>query len=315
MKRTKMRFIAFISLAIALFSVALLAGQVKANKHLAGRIPVIAAAGDIACDPQDPSYNNARGTANKCRMKATSDLLINAGLAAVLPLGDEQYEIGTSSAFQQSYDRTWGRVKSISHPVVGNHEYATPDAKGYYSYFGSAAGDSSKGYYSYDIGSWHLIALNSSCSEVGGCGVGSPQEQWLKADLAAHPNVCTLAYWHQPRFSSGKHGSDPAYDAFWKNLYAAKAEIVLNGHDHTYERFAPQTPDGAKDATRGIREFVVGSGGKNHYSFEKIEPNSEVRNADTYGVINLTLHPNSYDWQFVPEKGKSFTDSGRGYCH
>jgi hypothetical protein len=137
----------------------------------------------------------------------------------------------------------------------------------------------------------------------------------LKADLAAHRNACTLAYWHHPRFSSGKHGSDLAYDAFWKDLYAAKAEIVLNGHDHTYERFAPQSPDGRTDAKRGIREFVVGTGGKNHYSFESIQPNSEVRNADTYGVLKLTLHSKSYDWRFVPEKGKTFTDSGNGSCH
>lgn len=137
----------------------------------------------------------------------------------------------------------------------------------------------------------------------------------MKADLKAHPNVCTLAYWHHPRFSSGEHGSDSNYDTFWKNLYEAGAEIVLNGHDHDYERFAPQSPDAKADNTRGIREFVVGTGGKNHYKFVSIQPHSEVRNADTYGVLKLTLHPKSYTWQFVPEAGKTYTDSGNSSCH
>jgi hypothetical protein len=196
---------------------------------------------------------------------------------------------------------------------VGNHEYHTAGASGYFSYFGAAAGDPTKGYYSYDIGTWHIIALNSNCSRVGGCGVGSPQEQWLKADLAAHPNMCTLAYWHHPRFSSGDHGSNTSYDAFWKAIYAAGVEIVLNGHDHSYERFAPQNPSGAADPN-GIQEFVVGTGGKNHYAFGTIKANSVVRNSDTYGVLKLTLHPTSYDWQFVPEAGKTFTDTGTRNC-
>lgn len=280
--------------------------------------PVIAAAGDIACDPKSSSYNDGNGTKTNCHMKATSDLLVNSNLAAVLPLGDIQYEYGNFQAFQESYDRTWGRVKSISRPAVGNHEYynSNADASGYFQYFGKeAAGDAKKGYYSYDIGKWHLIALNSNCSKVGGCKKDSPQEQWLKADLAAHPNTCTLAYWHHPRFSSGEHGSDSDYDAFWQDLYQAGVEIVLNGHDHDYERFAPQDPSGKIDSQRGIRQFVVGTGGKNHYEFKTIEPNSEVRNADTYGVLKLTLHPTGYSWQFVPEAGQSFTDSGKDSCH
>lgn len=312
-----MRFITPVLLTISLFSFGyVLATQSKQVKPIAtGEDPVIAAAGDVACDPKSTNYNGGNGTADACHMKATSNLLVNADLAAVLPLGDNQYEIGTLSAFQQSYNPTWGRVKSITRPAVGNHEYSTAGAKDYYSYFGAAAGEPSKGYYSYDIGRWHIIALNSNCSEVGGCGAGSPQEHWLKADLKAHPNACTLAYWHHPRFSSGEHGSDSNYDAFWKDLYAAGAEIVLNGHDHDYERFAPQSPDAKADATRGIREFVVGTGGKNHYKFTNIRANSEVRNADTYGVLKLTLHPKSYTWGFVPEAGKTFTDSGSGSCH
>ncbi|MGL5804626.1 MAG: metallophosphoesterase family protein [Xenococcaceae cyanobacterium] len=278
--------------------------------------PVIAAAGDIACDPTSSNYNRGNGTADSCHMKATSDLLIDANLSAVLPLGDNQYESGSLEAFQKSYDPTWGRVKSITRPVVGNHEYSTSGAYGYFRYFGAAVtGDWSKGYYSYNLGNWHIIALNSNCSQVEGCGENSPQQKWLKADLAEHRKTCTLAYWHHPRFSSGMHGNDTDYDIFWKDLYQAGVEVVLNGHDHDYERFAPQTPDAQADSTRGVRQFVVGTGGKSHYGFGKPEPNSEVRNADTYGVLMLTLHSNSYSWQFVPEAGKSFTDSGSDKCH
>ena len=165
------------------------------------------------------------------------------GYAAVLLLGDIQYEDGAYSKFLASYDPSWGRVKSITKPAPGNHEYQSGSAADYYRYFGAAAGDPAKGYYSYDLGGWHLVALNSNCSFVGGCGAGSPQEQWLRADLAAHPASCTLAYWHHPRFSSGAHGSDATYTAFWQALYDANAEVVLVGHDHDYERFAPQTSE------------------------------------------------------------------------
>jgi acid phosphatase type 7 len=311
------RFLAPVSLVISLSSFGyILATQSKEVKPAkASKDPIVAAAGDIACAPTSPNYNRGNGTADACHMKATSNLIVNADLAAVLPLGDIQYETGTASAFQQSYNPTWGRVKSITRPAVGNHEYATTDAKDYYSYFGAAAGDPSKGYYSYNVGKWHIIALNSNCSEVGGCGAGSPQEQWLQADLKAHPSACTLAYWHHPRFSSGEHGSDSNYDAFWQDLYASGAEVVLNGHDHDYERFAPQSPHAKADEKRGIRQFVVGTGGKNHYRFVSNQPYSQVRNSDTYGVLKLTLHPQSYTWEFVPEAGKTFTDSGSGSCH
>jgi hypothetical protein len=246
--------------------------------------PVIAAAGDIACEPS----SIREGNSSTCQMKATSDLLVDRGLAAVLPLGDIQYEYGTFPAFQKSYDPTWGRVKSISRPVPGNHEYYTADASGYYTYFGKIAGDPKKGYYSYDLGDWHLIALNSNCSDVS-CEAGSPQEEWLKADLAAHPNACTIAYWHHPRFSSGTHGNDENLALFWQHLYEADVEIVLSGHDHTYERFAPQSPEAIRDDTKGVRQFVVGTGGKNLYKFKNIQPNSEVRNHETYGVLKLTV--------------------------
>jgi hypothetical protein len=268
--------------------------------------PVIAAGGDIAC-----ASNVA--TSTTCRQLYTSDILVAGGIDAVAPLGDLQYESGTLSAFQTYYDPTWGRVKSITHPAVGNHEYGTSGASGYYTYFGSAAGDPSKGYYSYDLGAWHVVVLNSQCSAVA-CNAGSPQEQWLRADLAAHPNVCTLAYWHHPRFSSGTtHGSNMTYQPFWQALYDYGADVVMNGHEHNYERFAPQSPTGVADPN-GIREFVAGTGGKGHYGFGTPIANSQVRNSTTFGVLKLTLHATSYDWQFVPEAGATFTDSGTAAC-
>ena len=277
--------------------------------------PVIAGAGNIACDPASPSFNNGSGTAAACQQRATSDLLVARHLAAVFTLGDNQYENGSPAAFGQVYDPAWGRVRTITHPAIGNHDYQTAGAAGYFGYFGAAAGDPARGYYSYTIGSWHIVVLNSECNQVGGCGTGSPQEQWLRADLAAHPALCTLAYWHEPRFSSGTSGGNVGYDAFWRDLYAAGADVVLNGHDHDYQRFAPQSPDGVLDQARGIREFVVGTGGKGHDSFGAIQPNSEVRNNSTFGVLALTLHPGSYDWAFVPIAGQTFTDAGSMACH
>src|SRR6266498_984505 len=234
---------------------------------LAASDPVIAAAGDIACDPDNSSFNGGAGTSNSCRQKYTSDLLVNSNFAAVLPLGDNQYYCGGYDAFMQSYDLTWGKVKAITHPVVGNHEYLTSGgtgctpanggAAGHFSYYGAAAGQPGQGYYSYDIGAWHLIALNSNCGDAGGCSSSSPQGQWLEADLAAHSNLCTLAYWHIPLFSSGGRASSNS-QSFWQTLYNHNADLILAGHDHIYERFAPQTPSGTLDTARGIREFIVG---------------------------------------------------------
>jgi hypothetical protein len=199
--------------------------------------------------------------------------------------------------------------------VPGNHEYLVSGAAGYYSYYGAAAGDPNKGYYSYDLGSWHIIALNGECSFVGGCGAGSPQEAWLRADLAAHPAACTLAYWHEPKFSSSTPDSTSSFQTFWNDLYAAGAEVVLNGHIHNYERFAPQNPSGDADPN-GLRQFVVGTGGKGLVSSGSSPlATSQVRNASTYGVLSMTLRNGSYDWSFVPEAGKTFTDSGTTSCH
>jgi hypothetical protein len=254
----------------------------------------------------------------------------------VLPLGDDQYECGYLKDFNKYYERSWGRMKALTRPIIGNHEYTTSSdqanpcynapagAPGYFQYFGNAASPTEpgcvvncKGYYSYDLGSWHIIALNSVCGQVGGCHKGSPQEVWLRNDLAAHPAQCTLAYWHYPRFSSSNSGT--AYtsylSALWQDLYNAKAEVVLNAHDHVYERFAPMDTAGNLDRANGIRGFIVGTGGKKPMSFASIHPNSEVRNSGTYGVLKMTLRPSGYDWKFVPTAGSTFTDSGSESCH
>ena len=270
--------------------------------------PVIAAAGDIACDPVDPDFNGGSGTPSRCRQQATATLL--EGATAVLPLGDNQYEDGTLSAYQQSYglSSSWGSYNDVAYPVPGNHEYNTLDAADYFAYFGAAAGDPALGYYSFDLGSWHLVALNSER------GTGSVQTEWLRADLSATTKPCILAYWHAPRFSSGNHGNDLDSDAFWHELYNAHADVVLNGHDHHYERFALQNPLGVADP-EGIREFVVGTGGKSHAGFPTVQPNSEVRDSSTYGVLRLTLQSYAYHWQFVAEEGETFTDTGTTSCH
>jgi acid phosphatase type 7 len=269
-----------------------------------GGDPTIAAAGDIACDSSTPG-------ATTCHQAATADLLAAGNFTAVLSLGDHQYPSGALDDFNAYYDPTWGRVKAKTYPAPGNHEYQTSGAAGYFTYFGDRAGPTGRGYYSFNVGSWHLISLNSEISTAA----GSAQETWLKTDLAANSQRCTLAYWHKPLFSSGPHGNDSSVRPLWDVLYAAGAEVVLAGHDHDYERFAPQTPSGSADTTRGIREFVVGTGGKEHYSISSTKPNSQVQNTDTFGVLQLTLHPDSYDWKFLPEAGKTFTDSGTGSCH
>jgi hypothetical protein len=263
---------------------------------------VLIGAGDIA------DCSNLSGAESTAR-------LLEANPGTVMALGDLAYPNGTADDFR-CYDKTWGRVKDRTRPAVGNHEFHSSGAAYYFEYFGAAAGDPKTGYYSYELGTWHVVVLNSECKEVGGCAAGSPEEKWLRADLAAHPGGCTLAYFHKPRFSSGlTHGDDPEMTAFWQALYDFDAELVLNGHDHDYERFAPQDPHGKADPKRGIREFVVGTGGKSHRQWGLHKPNSEVRNNDTFGALKLTLKPGGYEWKFLPEAGKAFTDEGSGSCH
>jgi hypothetical protein len=246
--------------------------------------------------------------------EATAKLLDGIS-GTVFTTGDNAYESGTAAAFNTCYDPTWGRHKARTKPTVGNAEYETPGDSGYFGYFGSAAGDPSRGYYSYNRGDWHLVALNSMCEKVGGCYATSPMVTWLRNDLAANPKKCTLAYFHHPLFSSGANGDRAKMRPTWDALYAANADVVVSGHDHSYERFAPQRPDGTLDTGRGIREFVVGTGGASLNTFGTIKPNSQVRNRHTHGVLKLTLRPSSYDWRFVPVAGQSFTDSGTTSCH
>ncbi len=297
--------------------------------------PVVAIAGDIACDPADTSFNGGLGTPSRCRQMATSDLLVGAGLAAVLTLGDHQYECGGGAAWAQSYDPSWGRVKNITRPSVGHHEYdgggtgtdcdPTNDGKSYWDYFNGVgnvqgpAGDRGEGWYSFDVGSWHIISLNSVCSAAGGCNLGSPQILWLQQDLNTSSAYCTLAYMHGPRWSTAEKASNPALADMYQVLYAAGADVIVGGHAHNYQRFAPQDPNANLDLAHGLRQFVVGTGGKNMHEGDFLPgvPNWEVFDDTSFGVLKLTLNPTGYDWNFVPEVGGTgtFTDSGSQDCH
>jgi len=260
--------------------------------------PVLIAAGDISsCSSSGDS--------------ATAALVAKIA-GTVVTLGHNAYDSGTSWQFANCYGPTWGTARSRTRPSVGNHEYLTSKASGYFGYFGSRAGDPAKGYYAYNLGAWRVYALNSNCSIVS-CAAGSAQERWLRWQLATYPHKCVLAYWHHPRFSSGEHGNQTQVRPLWQALYDAHAEVVLNGHDHDYERFARQTPGGVASAS-GIREFVVGTGGRSHYGWNTVRANSQVRNSTTFGVLKLTLHTDNYEWRFVPQAGRTFTDSGRTYC-
>ena len=232
----------------------------------------------------------------------------------VFTIGDSTYPDGAPGEYTAYYEPTWGRHKSRTIPVIGNHEYNTGSPQGYFDYFGAAAGDPAKGYYSTDVGTWHVIVLNSNCSIVS-CAAGSAQEQWLRADMAANPALCTVALYHHPRYSSGSsHGNSTTLVPIWNALYDGNVDVVLNGHDHDYERFARQNANGVADNVRGIQEFVVGTGGVGTSGFGSIVANSQVR-ATVLGVLQLTLKPAGYDFRFVPVAGQTFTDAGSGTCH
>jgi acid phosphatase type 7 len=270
---------------------------------------VLLAAGDIA----SCSSNGDEATA----------ALLATHPGTVAALGDLVYSAGSSEAFVQCYEPSWGLYKDRTRPALGNHEYGSSGAAGYFRYFGSAATplepecrSACRGYYSYDLSAWHIVVLNSNCVQIGGCSVGSPQERWLRADLAAHPATCTLAYWHHPRFSSGSvSGSNDFMQPIWQAFSDLGGDVVLSGHEHSYERFAPLDANGTRDDARGIREFVVGTGGKDFQGLSTPLPTSEVRNRDTFGILQLTLRPTSYAWRFLPIAGQSFTDTGSGACH
>jgi hypothetical protein len=293
--------------------------------------PVVAAAGDIACDPSDSSFTGGLGTLVACHMKATSDLILGLpNLAAVLPLGDEQYDCGSLGAFNAVYDGTWGQYNSKVLPVLGNHEVDTTSAfgetgcsaqgTGYYTYFANngvteAAGVNGKGYYSYDLGSWHVLAINAQCTQAGGCGAGSPQEAWVRSDLASHANQCTLAYWHQAPWASGPNSTGAAsMRKIWADLVSGGAELVLAGHFHDYERFADMNANGqaVADGT-GTREIIAGIGGDSQGGFGTPLAASQIRKTG-FGILSVTLGSGSYSWEYIQVSG-TVADSGSDTCH
>jgi acid phosphatase type 7 len=307
------------------FRVEVLAGsrRVAVSKGVAVRVrppagPAVAAVGDIACDPASPYFNGGGGTPTDCRQRATAAVVARAQPDAVLPLGDLQYECGSLAAFQSSYAPTWGRFLSITHPVIGNHEYQHDDpdphtpcdpTPGFFAYFGLATPT----YYSYEIGSWHVVALNSECEFIGGCDVGSAQEQWLRADLAQHPAQCLLAYWHRPRWDIlGDEASGERTSALWRDLVDAGADLALAGHDHVYARYAPLDGLGRRNP-KGLRQIIVGTGGRN-IDFPHTLRNVQVVGRK-FGVLLIELHPGGYRWMFAAEAGVSFSDTGTSACH
>lgn len=287
----------------------------------------------VGCKSEQPPSNNAtqrRATAPIVDINRRDTLIALADVASCQSSGDEAtaamvdttpgtiiiagdiaYESGTVAEFANCFGRSWGRHRARVHPSPGNHEYANGSASPYFAYFGAAAGPAGKGYYSFDIGPWHIVSLNSNVD----ASAGSEEERWLKADLAASRARCTLAYWHHALFSSGPHGSDPRMRDIWRTLYEFDADLVITGHDHDYERFAPQNVGGIADASRGIREFVVGTGGRSFYPIVKIRPNSEARFSGRFGILRLILGPDDYTWTFVTTAPSTVLDSGTGKCH
>jgi hypothetical protein len=275
--------------------------------RLTGTGVTIYAAGDIAeCGRKPAAKSGAAKTAAVIDTYIAGD-----STAQILTIGDNAYPVGVSAEFTNCYEPTWGRFKDRTRPASGNHEYYTPEAGGYHDYFGAAAGKPPGFYYSFDLGNWHLLSINSNLH-----GVEREAElAWLKKDLAQSKAHCTLAYWHHPLFSSGGHGNNEKMREFWQLLQAAHADVILTGHDHDYERFAPQDADGNADSAHGIREFVVGTGGAYLTPFLFRKANSEIANASTHGVLKMALKDNGYEWEFLPVAGSSFTDHGVALCH
>ncbi|MDQ4035462.1 MAG: metallophosphoesterase, partial [Chloroflexota bacterium] len=280
------------------------AGQPLASPELVG---VLVGAGDIA----ECSANGDEQTA------AILDAVVEEHPEAIVfTTGDGAYQDGSEEEYHTCYGPSWGRHKDRTRPAVGNHDFKQRQASGYHAYYGDRGGEFDLYYYSYDINGWHIVVLNSECHRVG-CDFDSDdgeQVEWLAADLAASDASCTIAMWHHPRWSSGRYSNDVDYDRIWEVLYEHGVEIVLNGHEHLYERFEPMNPDGELDENRGIRQFIVGTGGGNLRDFENIQPNSAARGVD-HGVLRLDLRQTSYDWEFMPVAGGTFTDAGSGRCH
>jgi 3',5'-cyclic AMP phosphodiesterase CpdA len=275
----------------------------EADRTAAGTIEQSAAAGTVTL--------SGAGDIAKCPGQAGATAKLLAAIpGTIFTLGDNVYPDGNAAMFNSCYGSTWGRLRSRTRPSPGNHDYLTAGAASYYSYFGSGAGPRGRGYYSYNLGAWHIVSLNSEVA----ANAGSAQERWLRQDLATNPKRCTLAYWHKPLFSSGSMGASIGVRGLWQALYDRGVEVVLNGHDHDYERFAPQTPTGSANPTRGIREFVVGTGGAPLLPFKKPVANSRFRYNKAHGVLTLTLRDGSYAWKFIAVSG-AVIDAGQSTCH
>lgn len=263
---------------------------------------VLVGAGDIATGEGDCDEATAR--------------LLDVIPGTVFTAGDNVYPSGSRAEFERHYEPTWGRHKARTHPVPGNHDYRTNGGGDYFAYFGGAAGEPGRAYRSFDLGAWHVVLLDSNCAmNEGGCAEGSAQERWLRADLAAADARCTVAIWHAARFSSGPHGGAQDMDALWRVLHEHGVELLISGHDHAYERFAPMDAEGWLDRQTGVRQIVVGTGGARLHRFERTSPNSEVASDATFGVLVLELFEDRYDWRFVPVAGSTFTDAGSTTCH
>lgn len=274
--------------------------------ELSGDPFVLAGAGDIADCGVDGDSTTAQ---------LLDQVIAEHEETIVFTTGDNAYSGGSAEDYAQCYAPTWGRHLEKTRPAPGNHEYDTADAAAYFRYFGEAAGSPGEGYYSYEAGDWQVLALNSNCDQIGGCEAGSSQEQWLRQELEGSDARCTLAYWHHPLFSSGDHGGTADVRPLFEALYDDGAELVLNGHNHNFERFAPQNPAGTHDPVAGIRQFVAGTGGTGTTNFEAIEANSEARFTDGLGILKLSLYSDGYEWEFLAESGAAFNDVGIEACH
>lgn len=274
---------------------------------------IAVAAGDIACGTGTPS-------GAPCRHAETAGLVALVDPDVVFALGDLQYEVGTLEAFFRFYEPTWGVFKSTTWPVAGNHEFVVAGAAGYYDYFNGAgvdsgrAGHRARGWYSVRLGPWRVLALNSNCAAVGGCEAGSPQERWVRAELASRNESCTMAMWHHAHLSSAARAPTAAMRALWQALEEGGVDLVLAAHAHQYERFAPLTFAGVRDDVAGIPSFVVGTGGKDLHAFGTAKTGSEARNDTSFGILRLTLRRAGFDWEFIPVEAGGFSDVGSAAC-
>jgi hypothetical protein len=298
--------------------------------------PVVGVVGDMACDPADPNYYGGLGTTTHCAESRVSDAMLadttasGGSIDKILALGDYQYDCGDPSAWSASYDPTWGRLDYLMDPVTGNHEYKTGNnvytgqpcpsgnstAQGYFNHFGAAVAnpDNNTGYFSVNLGSWHIIALNGNCKPAGGCNATSPESVWLKNDLSANSQLCTLAFWHQPLFTGVRSGMNTTYQPWWNLLYNAKADVVLNGHVHNYQRFAPMDPIGNADSTNGITEYVVGTGGEALNSVNSSALPQPIVWRKTFGYLRMTLLATGWTAQFL-NASRTVRDTSSGACH